>query len=62
MEKKKNFIVDDSLSSRLLFFFLYEPVAQWLSTKSSDETDYGVHSSVKGSYKNTKASGRSRDL
>jgi hypothetical protein len=35
--KKKNLISGKRLSSKLLFFFLYEPDAPWLSTKSGDE-------------------------
>lgn len=38
-----NLMSGDGLSSRLLFFFLYEPEAKWLSTKSGDEPDFWDH-------------------
>src|SRR5581483_7908179 len=41
--EKKNLISGDNLSSTLLFFFLYEPDAQWLSTKSGEEPGNWYH-------------------
>src|SRR5581483_4212094 len=45
--EKKNLISGDNLSSTLLFFFLYEPDAQWLSTKSGEEPVSWYHHSWK---------------